>query len=182
MKMPLLLPVLLLALLGQAYAQEAVPVVVAALPTTVSDPLENFRETTVPIGSPADELKALRTEYLRLQTAKQQHLDRQGWITLIVGFLIAGIKFTISMLTRYSEFAGRYRDKIPGVMLMLGVVLTLLLKTAGGTDWMTAVMFGMAGPVAVFAHEFKKMFQKKEDNDDVEIHPIPPIPPTPTPT
>lgn len=162
-----------------------VPVVVVPVvaPTpvvpVVGDLLTDFKEVDIPVGNPLDEVKSLRTEYARLKAARQQHLDRQGWIVLIAGFLAAVLKVALSILTRYSGLIGRHTKKLPAVCGVMGVALMLLLKLAGGTDWMTAVMFGLAGPSAVFATEFQKMLKKQEAGDAVETTPVSAAPPTP---
>jgi hypothetical protein len=93
----------------------------------------------------------------------------------LMGLLAAIFKILLSCLKFTSEFWKGAKGKLVLRLstLVLGIGVTLLSHFAAGEDWMSAIMLGISGPLAISIHELfdviVALVQKK------------PVPPAPAP-
>jgi hypothetical protein len=140
-------------------------VLAVSAPTVVSaQPAPNpAAQVDLKLDDPIAELARIKTQFSALKQSREQKDDQNAKLIAAAGLLAAVLRFVMSALQRYASMTGQWRDRIPGLMLIMGAFVTVLSRYTAGLDWYQAIMVGGAGPGAVLMDQLGRMMSKEKE-------------------
>lgn len=115
-------------------------------------------DSTVPPApekSLEEQLKEAQAAYqaIKNSTPDKKDLAIAAFIAVLMNLLLTGVKKVMKLTDKAKKW-------LPFVALGLGLVIAVLQKYALGGGWVQALIYGGAGPGAVFVQELFNLFRK----------------------